>query len=302
MLSVTAGDAVEPAVAGGDEVELPQAASTPAATSEIATRTLWDVWRRTGPAGRRAASLITTRIVKVTYLNSKLTSLILATEYGAAVQPPEPASAPRRGPRPRISLGAVIRAAAELGIDSFNVLAVADRLGVSEGAVYRYVPSRERLQSLAADHVWANLATASEAATLGHYLRDVATRAAALADEHPGLATYISFGPYEAATIASFERLMSEIVRRCPQLTQGMAYVAISRVLHAALGYSASRHEAIRRANAPVLAWHLTTLIDGMTAAIDRGALPPDVDWAHIRAAVTLPSLDQRTSRPQRPT
>lgn len=205
--------------------------------------------------------------------------------------PPEPPPTPRRGPRPRIDTRAVVRAAAELGIETFSVLAVAERLGVSDGAVYRYVPSRERLRSLAADHVWSGLDTRSDATTLAAYLHDVAIRAAALAADHPGLAGYISFGPYELATIASFERLMTEAARRCRELGQGMAYVVVSRVLHVALGYAASGDEVLRAANAPVLGWHLSTLLDGMTAAIDRGDLPPDVDWPAVRDAVALSPL-----------
>lgn len=201
-------------------------------------------------------------------------------------------AAPRRGRRPRIDLAAVVRAALDLGIERFSVVAVAEQLGVSDAAIYRYVPTRDRLQSLAADLAWSEVVTAAPATvTWEDYCRVLADRAADVAVRHPGVATYVMAGPYEPATVSSFERAMAELTARQPQFDVDRSYVVISRVLHVALGYVSIRNEIVRRANAGLWRWHLDALVDGMAAAVARGDLPPAGDWTTVRAAVTLAPL-----------
>lgn len=206
---------------------------------------------------------------------------------------PAIAGPPRRGRPPRIDLPAIVQAALDEGIEDFSVVAVAERLGVSDAAIYRYVPTRDRLQSLAADRAWAEVDTAAPGATTWQqYCHELARRGATAAERHPGLAAYVMTGPYEPATVASFERAMAELVARQPQLHVDQAYVVISRVLHAALGAAAAGSAAVRAVNAGIRRWHLDVLIDGIAAATERGDLPPAVAWSDVRAAVTRAPLD----------
>lgn len=176
-----------------------------------------------------------------------------------------------------------------IGLDRFTIAEVATSLGVSDGALYRHVESRDRLWSRACDAVWAGM-DLDDVATdpWQQYLTEVASRATALADEHPGLARYLTYGPYEPATLASFDRLISTVADGSGAMAAEQAYVVVSRVLHAALAYL-SGDRALAAANRPAVAWHVRAVIDGMSSAISRGDLPPPVAWSAFRDAVRAP-------------
>jgi AcrR family transcriptional regulator len=63
---------------------------------------------------------------------------------------------PARGPKPVLSLDAVVRAAIAVadadGLGSLTMTRVAERLGVTTMAIYRYVPGKEELIDLMNDH------------------------------------------------------------------------------------------------------------------------------------------------------
>ena len=72
-------------------------------------------------------------------------------------------AAVKRGRPARLTAQAVIDAAKEVGLASVTLAAVADRLGVSIAAIYRYVKNREELVSLAAFDVALKRQTPAEA-------------------------------------------------------------------------------------------------------------------------------------------
>jgi len=198
-------------------------------------------------------------------------------------------AASRPGRRPSITRRQIVDAAVAVGLDRFGVADVAAELGVSQGSLYRYVPSRERLYSLACDAVWSTVdVAAAPGEPWSGYLRLVADRASALARRHRGLAPYVLAGPYEPGTVAVFDAMIAEVASRSPVLTPDHAYVMVARTLHAALVYDLA-HPDVVAANATTAAWHVRALIDGMSAAVERGELPPDVEWATVRSAVTIP-------------
>jgi AcrR family transcriptional regulator len=55
---------------------------------------------------------------------------------------------PRRGRPPRISQDRIVEAAVELGLDSFSMQGIADRLGVTPPALYSHVAGREEVLDL----------------------------------------------------------------------------------------------------------------------------------------------------------
>ncbi|MFE6968306.1 TetR/AcrR family transcriptional regulator [Isoptericola sp. NPDC057653] len=62
---------------------------------------------------------------------------------------------PRRGPKPRFTIDGVVAAATEIadagGLDAVSMQSVAERLGTTKMALYRYVPGRVELDALMLD-------------------------------------------------------------------------------------------------------------------------------------------------------
>ncbi|HEY3950485.1 TetR/AcrR family transcriptional regulator [Phenylobacterium sp.] len=82
----------------------------------------------------------------------------LARLWGA----PDPDAAPRRGPKPRHSVEAVVQAAIALadaeGLDALSMRRVAEMLRLSPMSLYTYVPSKAELLDLMLDHVVGEIA------------------------------------------------------------------------------------------------------------------------------------------------
>jgi AcrR family transcriptional regulator len=101
---------------------------------------------------------------------------------------------PRRGPRPRLSVDAVVEAAIALadaaGLEAVTMRAVAERLGVSAMTLYTYVPGKAELLDLMLDALW--LAMPREA---GPTIRAVADANRQLYDEHPWAARVTTARP-----------------------------------------------------------------------------------------------------------
>jgi AcrR family transcriptional regulator len=100
----------------------------------------------------------------------------------------------KRGPRPRLSVDAVVEAAIaladEAGIEAVTMRAVAERLGVSAMTIYTYLPGKAELLDLMLDALW--LAMPREA---GASIRAVADANRKLYDQHPWAARVTTARP-----------------------------------------------------------------------------------------------------------
>jgi AcrR family transcriptional regulator len=100
----------------------------------------------------------------------------------------------RRGPRPKLSVDAVVDAAIALaddaGLDAVTMRAVAARLGVSAMTLYTYVPGKAELLDLMLDSLW--LAMPREP---GPSIRSVADANRALYAAHPWAARVTTARP-----------------------------------------------------------------------------------------------------------
>jgi AcrR family transcriptional regulator len=121
------------------------------------------------------------------------------TEYGGAGDPKRTMELlwgiqerTRRGPKPRLSIGEVVRAAIALadaeGLDGLTIRRVADALGVSPMSVYTYVPGKAELLDLMFDTVCGEVPSSQQAT--GRWrarLEQVARENNALYHRHPWL-------------------------------------------------------------------------------------------------------------------
>lgn len=183
-------------------------------------------------------------------------------------------------------MATVVATAIDLGLDSFNVLAVASRLGVSDGTIYNYIGNRERLHSLACAAVYSRLdVVAPQAVSWSGYLEVIANRAVELAIAHPGLARYINEGPYEDDTLRVQEAIIDEVVSRYPGISRDTGYVLASRVIGTSMLYASSadvRNPVVADALAALLPWMRRALLSGMAAALASGDVPVGIDWSKI--------------------
>jgi AcrR family transcriptional regulator len=108
----------------------------------------------------------------------------MTTEYGGPLRGLELLwgiqKRPRRGPKPGLSLERVVRAGIEIadaeGLAALSMRRVAERLGFTTMALYRYVPGKAELLDLMADTVAGELAPPEDAAAgwraqLEHFAR-----------------------------------------------------------------------------------------------------------------------------------
>lgn len=106
-----------------------------------------------------------------------------------AVQPDPTTLGPARrkpGPVARLSRTAIADAAIEVGFDELTVVAVASRLGVAPGALYRYVSDRDDLVVAAVDRLLDQLPTPPADDWRG-FLESEAWIRWRAAEQHPGL-------------------------------------------------------------------------------------------------------------------
>ncbi|GAA1386803.1 hypothetical protein GCM10009613_21370 [Pseudonocardia kongjuensis] len=68
---------------------------------------------------------------------------------------PGPRAGNRPGPKPRLTREEIVEAAVEVGVDRLSVVAVAERLGVAPGTLYRYVDGLEEIAAAAVELVFA---------------------------------------------------------------------------------------------------------------------------------------------------
>ena len=192
---------------------------------------------------------------------------------GATEAPSDPTAGwpVRRSPgRPaRTSLDELIAAALDLGLDTFTLGAVAERVGVAESTVYGYVPTREALWARAAARVFEALDVEADTDGWEGYVDRVAERTVELARRHPGLRAYLYAGPYEPSTIATYEALIARVRRFRPDVDDDLAFVLVSRPLIAGLGYL---DDPVLE---PVGPWLRRALIRGMADLLATEPPPP---------------------------
>ncbi|HEX7131938.1 MAG TPA: TetR/AcrR family transcriptional regulator [Iamia sp.] len=192
---------------------------------------------------------------------------------GDGLRDPTAGRAARRPPgRPaRTSLDELVVAALDLGLDTFTLVAVAERVGVAESTVYGYVPTREALWSLAAARAFETLDVEAEADADGWeaYVDLVAGRTVELAQRHPGLREYLYAGPFEPSTVATFEALIARVRRWLPEVGDHLAFVLVSRPVIASL---ATIGDPVLE---PVAPWLRRALIRGMAELLASEPPPP---------------------------
>lgn len=126
-------------------------------------------------------------------------------------EPGEPA-APGRGPRPGLSVDAVVRAAVELadaaGLEALTMRRLAERLGVTPMTLYTYVPGKAELLDLMLDDAYRLMPRTPHAADTPWRARvaAVAEENRALLHRHPWVA-YLSAGrpPLGPGVMAKYE-------------------------------------------------------------------------------------------------
>ncbi|MBP6996008.1 MAG: TetR/AcrR family transcriptional regulator [Phycicoccus sp.] len=218
-------------------------------------------------------------------------------EQGAGSITPGDGSAAYRAPqqaRTRRVLEDVLTAACELleseGPDDFNMAAVADRAGVSIGAIYRRFQGREQLL------------TAVKARLLAEF---EATLSADLHRPHTDLASIIrTFTNAMADGVSRHPRAFPTLLQPIGKEATERGHSALINIRLLFLDAACAHHDEIRRSD-PAIA--LTTVQGVITSAcVHRGMLGPDLNdglswptFAHGLAdmAVTyLLTADSRTA------
>lgn len=101
------------------------------------------------------------------------------------------AAAPRRGPRPKVSVDAVVDAGIEVadadGLDAVTMRGLAERLGIGAMTIYTHVPGRDELLVLMTDQALGRTERPAHPEDLRRRLAQVAEVSHAEYDAHPWL-------------------------------------------------------------------------------------------------------------------
>lgn len=101
----------------------------------------------------------------------------------------DPPGPPARGPRPKLTLPAIVTAGIELaaaeGLDALSMRKVAQRLEAGVMSLYTYVPGRSELVELMIDHAYGELAKADPALPWRDQLLMLANQHVELFRRHP---------------------------------------------------------------------------------------------------------------------
>ena len=189
-----------------------------------------------------------------------------------------PASASRRGPRlgrpPKTSLDAILDAVEALGLETFTIAELAARLGVRDATLYNYVGGREEAYRAACARILARLeVAAAHASSWAEYVETICRRGFALARAHPGIGPYIESGPYLSDSVRVFEAIIDEVRARLPDATEDTAYAL------AAPPFLVSVSMANDDDDVPLAEWIRQSMIEGMSARMQRGASVPQIGW-----------------------
>jgi AcrR family transcriptional regulator len=204
-----------------------------------------------------------------------------------------PSSRPRLGRPPLVDVGKILDAAETVGLDRLTTAAVAARLGVSEPTIRHHVTSTDRLYTLASARLLDRLDPTDEnESTWRDYLGALCQRLAGLVRTHPGLESYVVHGPYTPSTLELFDRILAEVTRRSPGMTDETAYMLASRAIiltASTAGIPSTRYpegvEPEDRRDA-LFAWMVEAFLTGAEQLVADGRvpqLPPTKTqpWAH---------------------
>ncbi|WP_067457436.1 TetR/AcrR family transcriptional regulator [Actinomadura macra] len=119
----------------------------------------------------------------------------MTTEYSGAGDPKRSLellwgvqARPRRGPKPRLTVEEIVRAAVEVadadGLDALSMRRIADELGVATMSIYTYVPGKAELIDVMLDRALGEL-TPPSAPTWRARLEHIAREGWALFHRHP---------------------------------------------------------------------------------------------------------------------
>lgn len=134
------------------------------------------------------------------------------------------ASKARMGRPPLVDRESIVRAAVSVGFDRLTVSAVADRLGVSHSALYRYFGSRDALASAAIDLCVESVEWPSPGSDWRELLRATAWSYWELYERHAGLAM-------EVATLRTTSQALVAISNRTGLALLDLGFSAEDAVL-----------------------------------------------------------------------
>ncbi|MGO3361296.1 MAG: TetR/AcrR family transcriptional regulator [Corynebacterium sp.] len=181
----------------------------------------------------------------------------------------------------RTSLDTLVDAAIEIGLQRFTLGKVAKHVGVAEATVYNYVSGRDDLYRKACDRTFASVSWDTDATTWTGYVDEISERAVALVGEHPGLTTYLFYGPFEPDSIRIYTTVVDTVMELRPGTSPNEAYLLASRPLMASLHFAAI----------PGLSgstrWVRQAMMQGMEEKLGDGDLPDldpnlDGDWRRV--------------------
>lgn len=203
---------------------------------------------------------------------------------------------PRRAGRGRPALltqSELLDAVEQVGLDGFTISAVAERLGVRKSTVYNYIPSRERLYTLACTRIVERVDLVAEVPAWSDYLVEVTLRLVRLAVGHPGLGAYLVGGRYEEGTLAVFAGIGEQVRRRSPESDPGVVQALGGQVVSAAIALVRSvppdeADVAVERLRPTV-----ARLVDGGAAMMQSGAVPAR-GWEEFVASSRIESAPRR--------
>lgn len=157
---------------------------------------------------------------------------------------------PARGPGrpPRITLDALIDAACELGLDSVEMTAVAERLGVAVATLYRYVQDRDHLLRLVVQRCSLRDRVVDRGQSWQEALREHAKLAFNVYRAWPQLVGHITTAGLDdlADTQAADELIGLLVERGFPARSALSAYIEVGQVvIGAAVGFA--YNEGLRR-------------------------------------------------------
>jgi AcrR family transcriptional regulator len=143
---------------------------------------------------------------------------------------------PRRGPRPRLTVDEVARAAIELadrgGIENLSMRRVAERLGVATMSLYRYVPGKDELLDLMVDRASAETSREHAAGGWRARLEHVARENRRLCERHPWLLqVFPGRPPLGPGVLGKYEHELGALEGA------GLGDVELDLVLTVVLGY-----------------------------------------------------------------
>lgn len=183
----------------------------------------------------------------------------------------------------------ILDAVEELGIDTFTIKAVADRLGVRDSTVYNYIQSREGLRADTAARALARVPLRfDEVPGWVDYLIEVNRHLRDAAAALPGLAEYYLHGPYAAQSIEVFDTQIAQVQDRLPGAGESYAFVLASHASTTTLSFFSAFSADSAAEPADTDATHVRVLqltLPALHRALD-GRVPNGIDWPRIRATI----------------